>query len=183
MDKIWVSAFIVVGLFVAIGLFVAFYLPNVKEIPSAPTPGREEIKLSPGDTIGQGLELYYPFDYISNSITPDISSSRRNGMITNGDLANSILGSVMQFPASGISGINVSGQDIDFGSAFSISTWVKLDVNVSDSLQLTERIFGDKSSADSFESVSLDLNYSNNVAFSIRFNSSSSISVFSNSAL
>lgn len=179
MNKIWVSAFVVVGVFIAIALFVSFYLPNVKES----IPGREEIKLSPGDTIGQGLELYYPFDNIANSVTPDMSSSRRNGMITNGDLANSILGSVMQFPASGTSGINVSGQDIDFGSAFSISTWVKLDVNVSESGQIFEVIFGDKDSATSIPSVSLILNDNNKIVFNNVFNFSNTASVVSSSSL
>src|SRR3989344_4470374 len=119
MNKIWVSAFVVMGVFIAIALFVSFYLPSLEKVSK---PG---IKLSPGDTIGQGLELYYPFDNVANGITPDMSNSGRHGAVTDGYLANTIYGRAMQF--NGQHFVNVTGSDIDVENVFTISTWIKLD--------------------------------------------------------
>ena len=146
MSKNWLIALSILGLFILGALFFASYLSKFPE---------KGILLSPEENITHELELQYTFDALANGITPDLSPFRRYGLVTNGQLANSIIGPVMQF--NGNHFVNVTGSDIDPGSAFTISAWIKLSNPVNKTPQLFETILSDKvGSAPASISIYLD---------------------------
>lgn len=98
--------------------------------------------LSPSDS--SGLFFSYPFDVITNGVTPDSSGNGRNGLTDGPVVVNSIFGKVMQFTQTNNNQfINVSGTGIFLSPSFAVSAWVKLDKNTNETGQPVQTILSD----------------------------------------
>ena len=127
------------------------------------------------------MQLYYPFETIASSSTPDMSGNGFNASVSGASLVQGVIGNALHLNGSAYAN---TLNTLNFDNEFSLGMWVKLNKNTSEVNESTQRIIDKSIAGQSWASYSLRVRQDDKVEFVIHpFNNETFISSVSQNAL